>query len=68
MTESRTSKPECFVLFGEWGKKIYDHIMNAKPLAKPLYTKSDAEEFEREASEAWAEAVKEGILELEVSK
>ena len=49
------AKPECFVLSGTWGKKVYDDIMNAKPLNKPLFTKSDSQKF----NEAFAKIVPE---------
>ena len=51
------SKPECFVLSGKWGKKVYEDIMNAKPLVKPLFTKNDSAKFD----EAFAKIVPEII-------
>lgn len=39
-------KPDLFVLSGKGGQKAYEHICNAKPLEKPLYTKADANKFE----------------------
>ena len=41
-------KPECVVLTGEWGKKVYENIMNAKPLSKPQYTKKERDAFNRD--------------------
>lgn len=51
------AKPECFVLSGNWGKKVYNDIMNAKPLKKPLYSKTEARNFDT----AFAEIVPEII-------
>ena len=63
---AKYAKPECFVLYGDWGKKIYDHIMSAKPRKEPLWTKADAEKFEKEAKVAFEEAAKAGVFEEEL--
>lgn len=39
-------KPDLFILSGAVGKKVYDHICNAKPPKEPLYTKEEARKFE----------------------
>lgn len=51
------TKPECFVLSGSWGKKIYDDIMNAKPQKKNMSSKKDFKKFD----EAFAKIVPEII-------
>lgn len=55
-------KPECFVLYGDWGKKAYEEIMNSKPSDKPLYTDEECKMFERAFMEAWNEAVYSGAF------
>ena len=40
-------KGDMLVLTGVAGTKAYNHICNAKPLKKPLYTKEDSDRFEK---------------------
>lgn len=52
-------KPELYVLSGKSGQKAYEHICNAKPLSKPLYSKEKSEKFESILAPHVAEIIKE---------
>lgn len=52
-------KPEFYILSGKSGQEAYEHICNAKPLEKPLYSKEESKKFESILAPHLTEIIKE---------